>query len=365
MRSALCDAFPTRRELGRLLNDHFGKNIDEIAGHDGNLLDTADDLIRWFSARDKIADLVQAAFTERPGARRIQKMAQQWGRAPTLPENEHLERILRQANHFIDPEIWFSRFRDVINQICQVEVKLRSGETAFGSGVLIAPDIILTNYHVIEGVAEPARFQQNGHDAAPSDIVVRFDHKKGRPGYIQPGVEFRLEQDWLLDSSPYQAEDVQAQNDWSHSAAHGLDYALLRVAGQPGMQNLATDPAGNAQIQRGWIQLGQQSKNCTDGMGLIVAQYPQGGALKVAIETDAVTGLNSSKNRVKHRVNTEKGSSGAPCFTLDWDLAAIHQAGIPPTDSAPGYNIAVPISSIIANLKGNGKAHSLGLIPQE
>ena len=366
LRSALCEAFPTRREMGRLLNDHFGINIDEIAGYEGNLLDVADDIIRWFSARDQIVKLIQSSFAERPNVALIQKLAQQWGQIPVLPGSENLERILRQENRFLDPEIWFGRFRDVINQVCQIEVKLRSGESVFGSGVLIGPNIILTNYHVIEGVANPTSFQQDGHDAAPSDVIIRFDHKKGRPSYIQPGVEFCLESDWLVDSSPYYPSDSPStQMDWQNFTASGLDYALLRVKDEPGAQNLTQDSAGSVQTQRGWINLDHCTKKCVAGMGMIVAQYPQGGAMKIAIETNAVIGLNSSKNRVKHKVNTDKGSSGAPCFTLDWDLVALHQAGIASMNSTSSYNIAIPISSIIANLKENGKAFSLGLLSQK
>lgn len=357
-RAAFCEAFPSRSDMSRLLKDNFGQNIDEISGN-VNLLDMVDEVIRWFLARDQLTDLVSAAFTERPYSAAIRKLAQKWGQIPVLPEPDHLERIVRQANSFLEPEIWYGKFRDVINRVCQVEVKTRAGNTYFGTGVLIAADIILTNYHVIENVAEPEKFQHEGADADPADVIIRFDNRKRASGYIQSGIEFRLKNDWLLASSPYDPRDLHGQLDWEHSTASGLDYALLRAENSPGEQNL---PDGyTAETKRGWVALDQRIKNPIPGMGLIVVQHPQGEALKVGLDTDAVIGVNASENRIKHMVNTNKGSSGSPCFNMNWDLIAIHEAGISTAGAIKGYNVAIPISKIIDNLKENGTADSLGL----
>ncbi|MFZ6028995.1 MAG: effector-associated domain EAD1-containing protein [Chloroflexota bacterium] len=353
-RQALCDAFPSRRELERLLNDYFGKNINEIAASNGNLQDTVDDAIQWFLARDTFAELIQAAFNERPHHAGIHKLAVKWNQVPVLPESDHLERILRQANSFLDPEIWYARFKDIVNQVCQIEIKTSAGGRSFGTGVLIAPDTVLTNYHVIECVAAPEKFRQAGHDAAPSDVTIRFDNRRGSLGYIQPGVEFRLKPDWLIASSPYHLLDLQGQPDWTGSIADELDYALLAVAGSPGEQPLLQSATGGPETTRGWVRLNPRITSGVVGMGLIVVQHPEGEALKVGIESEAVLAIHPSEKRIKHRVNTARGSSGAPCFNFNWDLVAIHQAGSAPSGTAAGYNLAIPVAKIIPSLEKKG-----------
>jgi V8-like Glu-specific endopeptidase len=361
IRDALCDAFSTPRELERLLRDCFGKNIYEIIASGGSLPDMVDDIIRWFSARDQIDELIHAAFTKRPAHSVIQKLAQKWIHVPLPPESDYLERFFRQANSLFDPEIWHYKFRDIINQVCQVEVKTRSGGKYFGTGVLIAPDIILTNYHVIETVADPAGFHPGGKDATPGDVIIRFDNRKSTSGYIQAGVEFHLQDDWLAAFSPYHALDLQGQPDWNNPIENELDFALLRVAGSPGEQNLLSGSSPSAENKRGWVKLNQRVSSGVTGMGLMIVQHPEGGMLKVGLDTEAVLAVNASESRIKHKVNTANGSSGAPCFNLNWDLVAIHQAGIPSTKTNPGYNVAIPISKIIAYLKENGLVEPLGL----
>jgi V8-like Glu-specific endopeptidase len=357
IRGALCDAFPSYRDLERLLRDYFGENIDHHVAHNGNLKDAVDDIIKWFSARDRIPDLVKAAFIERPENFSIQRIAQKWADIPVLPEQAVLERLFRQSNGFLDPEIWFIRFRDNINCVCQIEIKFRSGYS-FGSGVLVAPNIVLTNYHVIECVAEPEKFRENGEDAQAADVIIRFDKRKGLAGYIQPGVEHRLHNDWLIASSPYSQFHLEGHFDNEDLNANNLDYALLRLGDSPGEQ---ITTLGMMEFKRGWVRLNSQISSNLIGGGLIVVQYPEGETLKVSIDTEVVLENNQSGSRIKHKVNTTNGSSGAPCFNLNWDLVAIHQAGVSPTSFQKGYNIAIPIPKIISSIQEKGLSDSLGL----
>ena len=62
-----------------------------------------------------------------------------------------------------------------------------------------------------------------------------------------------------------------------------------------------------------------------------------------------VIGVNANGTRLKYKVNTEGGSSGAPCFNTDWDLLALHHSGDPNFDSdhKPEYNEGIPIEAIV------------------
>jgi len=67
------------------------------------------------------------------------------------------------------------------------------------------------------------------------------------------------------------------------------------------------------------------------------------------METRSVIGLPHGP-RVVHTTNTDYGTSGAPCFDLTWNLAAMHVATI----DKPKANEAVAITAIVDSLRGKG-----------
>jgi V8-like Glu-specific endopeptidase len=90
------------------------------------------------------------------------------------------------------------------------------------------------------------------------------------------------------------------------------------------------------------------------GMGLIIVQHPRGGPMKLAIDTKAVTEVTANQTRVRYRTNTEPGSSGSPCFTMGWELAALHHSGNPELQAR--YNEGVPLDTICDQLPTSARA---------
>lgn len=154
-------------------------------------------------------------------------------------------------------------------------------------------------------------------------MVLRFDYKTdGGGGTVQAGQEHRLAADWLIDSSP---DDE-------------LDYALLRVEGRPGEMPVGGQTGAPA---RGWLT--PQAHAFTKGEPLFIIQHPQARAL--AVSAGGFLSYSSSPPRIVHNVSTLPGSSGSPCFTSDWRLVALHNAG------SAGGNEAIPFSAIIPKLR--------------
>ena len=73
---------------------------------------------------------------------------------------------------------------------------------------------------------------------------------------------------------------------------------------------------------------------------------------------DAIIGMNNNKTRVRYTTNTEGGSSGSPCFTINRELAALHHLGDP--DFTPRYNQGITMSAILALLEQRGHRDKLG-----
>jgi V8-like Glu-specific endopeptidase len=78
-------------------------------------------------------------------------------------------------------------------------------------------------------------------------------------------------------------------------------------------------------------------------------QHPSGEPMKLSIDDDGVMSANAGQTRLRYRNNTEGGSSGSPCFTFKWELAALHHSGDPNFDPAhkPTYNQGIPLTAIM------------------
>jgi len=95
---------------------------------------------------------------------------------------------------------------------------------------------------------------------------------------------------------------------------------------------------------------------------LLIVQHPHGQPLKLALETRSITTVNANRTRVRHRTNTERGSSGSPCFNVHWELVALHHCG-DPDDSPAGlarWNQSIPVDTIVALIIRRGHADALG-----
>lgn len=80
--------------------------------------------------------------------------------------------------------------------------------------------------------------------------------------------------------------------------------------------------------------------------------------MKLAMDTQAIIGRNSNGTRLRYSTNTEPGSSGSPCFSMDWDLVALHHFG-DPAWTEPKFNQGVPIGRIRQRIVAHGFAASL------
>jgi hypothetical protein len=219
----------------------------------------------------------------------------------------------------------------------------------------------MTNHHVVEPVIATAEggALPDGTRARPGDVRARFDFKR----VLDPNDEtvvrevqgrtFKLAADWLVHASPGAPLDRPAPPD-------RLDYALLRLEGAPG-NDLLDGPGGS--VKRGFVPLPASDPPLPGGASLFVLQHPKGGPLKLALKTRSVIGTFDDGARVRYTTPTERGSSGSPCFTPDWELAALHHSGDPEFDpgSKPAtYNEGIPIGAIRAHLAREGREGQLG-----
>lgn len=258
--------------------------------------------------------------------------------APTNALAPGLERNVRPNLTKLDARLWVSRSLAMQARVCRVDADGR----ALGTGFLVGPDAVLTNWHVVSRIPR-------------SDIAARitclFDYSV-LDGGARGGERVGLHSQGMVDERPYAPAEASPNPGLTEPAVEELDYALLRLAAPVGATADGTP-------SRGWIGLPQVAAPLSPGDPLLILQHPDGAPLKLALDTDSVIGRNAAGNRLRYRTNTDPGSSGSPCFSMDWDLVALHHLG-DPAWQAPVFNQGVPAELIRRSIEARGYGALLG-----
>lgn len=251
--------------------------------------------------------------------------------APNGDESEGpgLQRNVRPALKKIDTEIWLDRFETIKRQVCRVE----AANIGIGTGFLVGPGAVLTNWHVVREAKKRGLFDK---------FACRFDYRRLVNGSVDAGTVVAVAE--VADERPCSDAELTANPDVPPPAADQLDYALLRLA--------------TAAPERGFLRLAPPPPSAP-GDPLIIVQHPSGSPMRFAIDTDAVIGMCHDGLRLRYRTNTEGGSSGSPCFSMDWDLLGLHHLGDPARGQS-SFNQGVPIGLIRKSIEQRGAVALLG-----
>jgi Trypsin-like peptidase domain len=259
--------------------------------------------------------------------------------APTNAVTPGLQRNVRPYLAKPDVRVWQDRLLNIQRQVCRIELEGRS----LGTGFLVGPDTVLTNWHVFEIAKNAGKIDKIG---------CRFDYVRLPGGGTDPGQLIMIAGADAIDGSPYSAAEITAKPDDPPPTKDQLDYALLRLDRRAGEQAIEGAP-------RGWIKLPAVALPLEADSPILIVQHPEGSPMKLALDTQAVLGPNANGTRIRYRTNTDRGSSGSPVFTMDWDIVALHHFGDPKwTD--PVFNQGVPIELIQQRLSAKGLDNAVG-----
>lgn len=290
LRLALLEAFPQPSELSMLVEETLGEPFVNVSLANDMPTRTFD-LIGWAKARGRLSELVAGAAAERPKSTRLQTFAARLTFSAKTDGQE--ERIVREDVPFQNPAEWAARFARCRIAVARIEPQpLSQSDEGFGTGFLVGPDLLLTNFHVIDsGVFVPEK------------VVVRFDCEYGTDAKETVGRKCKLAADWKVASSVRVADG-------------GLDFALLRLAEKAAGD---TTPTGKRGL------LGLKAFMFRTGQPLFILQHPAARPIQLAIGT--VTSVSPSPVQVGYDVSTLGGSSGSPCLNAALELVAIHHWG--------------------------------------
>lgn len=218
---------------------------------------------------------------------------------PKVGDQEALERIVNSEDNFLDIDLLAGA---IYTAQAVGRIELPSGR-ALGTGFLVGPDLIMTNFHVFKtkDVLERA--------------VIRFDYQVNADGVVTQGRVFNFMPD-LYISSP----DTE------------LDFALVRVKGEPlAERKMGPDDEGLDYLEllrrgrhRGYLLVSPAM--IVEQERVNIVQHPNGNPQKVVLTQNYVLS-NMSADRVHYLADTMPGSSGSPVLNNHWEVIALHHSG--------------------------------------
>lgn len=156
------------------------------------------------------------------------------------------------------------------------------------TGFLIGQGLLMTNYHVFPSSID-AR-----------NVGANFMFEKSENG-VQAGVVFELNPDRFFISDKK------------------LDLAITAV----NPKSITGEPLETF----GAITLIKATSKILKGQPINIIQHPEGGPKQYAVSQNRLIDILDSF--LHYETDTLQGSSGAPAFSAEWELVALHHAGVP------------------------------------
>ena len=200
-----------------------------------------------------------------------------------------LERVIEQNN--LMSVAFFPKGVSAARTVCRVVIRDQSGRLrGFGSGFMISPCLMMTNNHVLT----------NPSIAAKS--VAEFDYAFGVDGNALPTKSFNL--------NPVRFFETHHRDE--------LDFTIVAVE--------EINKQGDRLEDRGWINLVPKSGKAVAGEPLNIIQHPAGEHMQIAIRENKT--VKAKGDYFIYTTDTKRGSSGSPVLNDQWQVAALHHAGV-------------------------------------
>lgn len=189
-------------------------------------------------------------------------------------------------------------------------VRIGGDNPTQGTGFLIGPQTVLTNWHVAQSLIDPTT--GTARSGSARQISCEFEHLSQGIKASHPAVE-----NWLVDFSPLALNALgitAGYHDMTALREHALDFCAIRLAGAPGRM-------------RGWYDLAQPGQ--IDGAaGLIfLLQHPAGEPQLLAVAMNARVDA-AEPAILRHQARTAQGSSGGLCLDHKLRIIGLHHAEV-------------------------------------
>jgi V8-like Glu-specific endopeptidase len=342
LREALTSGFRNYSSLKIFVSDNFDFRLDEIADSKATKI-ASDNLIEHFEEGGEagnIAVLILALYKARPHNPEVQKLMNRLqgflqqrlvldprsAEAIFLPfelpqpyDDVQLESFLpRPLSYEADAGKLLRGLQQCASAVCKVSFTDRA---TTGTGVLIAPDLVLTNYHVLSKQVIPERSQLTEQ---AKTLLFEF-------GFLSE------EHNGSVSSDTFTVEVKEPIV--ACSPPSQLDYVLLRVEPRITGTNLIKP-----------VPLRSTTRLLSSNNELNVLQHPAGNVMQVSLSASGVVQVDAGRGRAWYVNRTQGGSSGSPCFNSEWEMVALHHASI--SRGFGSVREGILVSSILPEIEG-------------
>jgi len=178
-------------------------------------------------------------------------------------------------------------------------------KSAYATGFMVTPELLMTNHHVLP-VTDLA-----GFSALIEDAAVEFGYEFDLDGRMEKPRVFALDPAAFL----YTNEE--------------LDLALVAVS--------PSDTSGTFRVSnQGYLVLNGTLGKTGLGDYATIIQHPDGRDQQIALRNNEI--IDTSLPAVLiYKSDTAHGSSGAPVFNNEWQVIALHSAGVPKQNARGEY----------------------------
>lgn len=199
-----------------------------------------------------------------------------------------LERIIK-ANEFMKVSFLY-KGASVAKTVGRVVIKHSTGRTVgHGTGFMVSPRLLLTNNHVLENKREA------------KNSLIEFNYRENYAGDRTNSIRFKLRPDKFFFTDD------------------ALDFSLVAVEKQ--------NRRGDLVKEQGWNQLIRTSGKAIVGEHVNIIQHPAAEPKQIAIRQNTIKAIKSSF--IHYITDTKRGSSGSPVYNDQWEVVALHHAGVP------------------------------------
>jgi V8-like Glu-specific endopeptidase len=224
-----------------------------------------------------------------------------------VPDAPRLEKILGPQDNLLKIN-WLKQALSAARAVCRVVCS--DGE--LGTGFLIEGGYLITNNHVILDAKMAA------------DTRIEFNYELDANGQIKSRSTYRLNADSFV-SSP----DAE------------LDFVRVKVI----------DDTSQPLAQWGHLRFASGSIPVV-GEPATIIQHPKGQDKQIALNANEV--ISVWKQYLFYNTDTEPGSSGAPVFNRNWEVMAVHHAGLSEAEGG-----------LVINEKGEKRGANRGILAGE
>ncbi len=265
-------------------------------------------------------------------------------------EKTALQAIFDRARGLIDPGPYVRGLDNGMRWTCKVVID----NQARGTGVLVAPHLVLTAWHVVAPLGgQPAGQPWQPDPAAAGRLVLVFDDllvgdSSGLAPRTPQKVGAHRSQPWCPVFRPCHPAELNHQLPADLAELDGKwDFAVVRLA----------KPVG---LVRGYAACNPLVTVPAAGEPVCVFQHAAGGLLKFdeapVAAPAAAAAAAVPRLRFLHTASTAGGSSGGPCFDRLFYLCGLHQGVWAGGAAAGPANRGVPLARVCDDLGQPGRA---------